>query len=72
MTRRCQASVYRRDTYRVHRQGGRHFKLHFTEGQCKRPARQGSDFCPQHDRETTPGYVVTRCKWAEPFMEPAQ
>lgn len=50
---RCEAVVYRRDTYR--RVGGkRHFALHYTRSQCLRRHGAGSRFCWQHAKGTTP------------------
>ena len=46
---RCEAVVYRRDTYR--RVGGkRQFALHYTRSQCLRRHAKGSRFCWQHGR----------------------
>ena len=58
MADRCEAKVYRRDTYR--RCGGRrHFKLHYAEGRCDRLAKENG-FCLQHARlaEKFPNYIT--------------
>lgn len=48
MTEQCQAEVYRKDTYRVSRRGdGRHFRMHYSRGQCARKAKRGG-LCEQH------------------------
>lgn len=45
---RCDAVVWRRDTYRVSRDGtGRKFRMHYTRTQCRRWAACG-DLCRQH------------------------
>ena len=45
---RCVAQVYRKDTYRVCRDGSaRRFKMHYQKGQCSRAAKVG-DRCAQH------------------------
>ena len=50
---RCEAVVYRRDTYR--RVGGkRQFLLHYTRSQCLRRHAKGSRFCWQHARAEAP------------------
>lgn len=43
---RCQAAIYKRDTYR-HSGGRQHFKLHYTRAQCSRAAKIG-DLCAVH------------------------
>lgn len=45
---RCDAVVYRRDTYRVCRRGKRKFAMHYQRGQCSRTAEEGGIFCRQH------------------------
>ena len=47
-TKLCKAKVEERDTYRVNRGPGPHFKLHYTLRQCKRYARAGREYCWQH------------------------
>lgn len=44
---RCEATVFRRDTYRRTGRGKHGFELHYTEGQCKRPAN-AHGYCWQH------------------------
>ena len=41
---RCRESVLVRDTYRVARDGKRHFKLHYNKRQCKRSPVSGSGY----------------------------
>jgi hypothetical protein len=46
---RCQEMVLERDTYRVNRGPGPHFKLHYRERQCGRKAIW-KGYCWQHAR----------------------
>jgi len=39
MTPRCQALVYKRDTYRRTGRGKSGFSMHYTKCQCERPAK---------------------------------
>lgn len=48
---RCNAVVWKRDTYRRTGRGPTGFEMHYTQCQCKRPARNG-DLCAQHARMT--------------------
>ena len=50
---RCEAVVYRRDTYRGRDAKGR-FLLHYTRSQCLRRHAKGSRFCWQHGRAEAP------------------
>ena len=60
---RCAAAVYKRDTYRVFRDGsGRKFKMHYTRARCSRTAVDDSDFCAQH--HTTRGVEMFERKAA--------
>ena len=43
----CKEKVLHRDTYRVNRGPGPHFKVHSIEVQCSRQATVG-DYCWQH------------------------
>ncbi len=45
---RCDAVVYRRDTYRVARRDKTKFAMHYQRGQCSRRAEEGGIFCRQH------------------------
>lgn len=58
---RCQAAIYKRDTYRRTGRGKHGFELHYTKEQCSRRATCG-DFCYQHAPDTP------RCSFAEPFI----
>lgn len=52
---RCEAVVYRRDTYRLTRVGrGRRFTLRYTRSQCLRRHAKDSQFCWQHAKAATP------------------
>ena len=44
----CQATVYRRDTYRRTGRGKTGFEMHYTEGQCSRKRPRLFHFCWQH------------------------
>lgn len=43
----CNATVYKRDQYRVSHRPGRHFVMHYIEDTCSRKAKYG-DYCWQH------------------------
>lgn len=57
---RCAEYVYVRDTYRVHRQGGLHFKMHYARQQCSRKAQTGRDYCWQHPWANPPARLGMR------------
>lgn len=61
---RCQAVVYRRDTYRYAGRTPSGFEMHYTEDQCRLPAIGDTGRCRHHEHGIA-------CKWAEPFV-PAQ
>lgn len=48
----CKMTVYRRDTYRRTGRGKTGLDLHYTKGQCARPARE-TGYCWQHEDEGT-------------------
>lgn len=60
---RCQALVYRRDTYRYSGRGPSGFTMHYTKCQCKRHAVDGT-WCFEHADGS-----YSKCEWAEPFIE---
>lgn len=45
---RCNAVVWRRDTYRVKRGAKSGFAMHYDRSRCRRAAQPGSDLCAQH------------------------
>lgn len=53
---RCNAVVWRRDTYRVARGTKSGFAMHYDRSQCRRLATKGTQFCAQH--EAMAGFVV--------------
>ena len=53
--KRCSEIVWVRDTYRVNRGPGAHFKMHYRRQQCSRDATVG-DHCWQHDPGRPSGY----------------
>lgn len=48
--RRCNATVERRDTYRLRRDGKLRFAMHYQKGQCERFAVEDGEFCRQHEK----------------------
>jgi hypothetical protein len=56
---RCQAVVYRRDTYRRTGRGESGFKMHYAKSQCKRSAFERG-LCRQHAKQPDPLRV---CPW---------
>ena len=46
-TPRCEATVYRRDTYRYTGRGPGGFEMHYTQGKCRRAAK-ANRLCWQH------------------------
>jgi hypothetical protein len=61
---RCQALIFKRDTYRYTGCGKSGFEMHYSEEQCSRAAKVG-DLCKQHSFRPS----ISRCKWAREFME---
>ena len=57
---RCQAAIYKRDTWRVSRRGdGRHFRMHYEKHQCSRAAVEDG-LCRQH---IVKGGFIERLDW---------
>lgn len=63
---RCAAEVERRDTYRVARGTKSGFRMHYTKGQCRRMAVEGSDLCAQHKRQEEEGLPKRNSLWRVP------
>jgi hypothetical protein len=59
MAERCNAVVWRRDTYRRTGRGKSRFRMHYTKGQCKRAVSCG-DLCRQHAKLDQAGWLVLR------------
>lgn len=49
--RRCQAVVYKRDTYRSTGRGPHGFELCYSREQCERASIGDTDWCWQHDKQ---------------------
>lgn len=58
---RCQAQIYKRDTYRRTGRGKSGFEMHYRKEQCSRKAVEGQEFCNQHSKAG-----ITKCPWASP------
>lgn len=57
----CEAIVHRKDTYRRTGRGRTGFEMHYTEGRCKRTAREGG-LCRQHRKLEQQGANIARAK----------
>lgn len=50
MSNRCQATIYKRDTYRRTGRGKTGFEMHYTQDTCSRTAKYDG-YCWQHKKE---------------------